>query len=122
VKRASASDPVYVISAKGRDVSLRLFKARETLRGVTATVRGQRQLFERSFIKGGSFAKGRVALNMGGNVFERDGARTNLVRVRSGVVIPAEMVDGPAAKAFDQSVARNLPQRLSHEISRVLPG
>ena len=83
-------------------------------------VRGERELFEGSFIRGGSFARGRVALNMGGHVFQRIGGRTELEPLKSGVFIPIEMVEGQAAKGFDDLVQDMLPRRISYEINRVL--
>lgn len=120
VKRASWSDLEYTLRSSGGDVSLKYFKARETRAGVTAFVRGERQLFESSFMKGGSFSRGRVSLNMGGHVFQRIGSRTELEKLKSGVFIPIEMVEGATADAFEGLVADVLPRRISHEISRSL--
>jgi hypothetical protein len=83
-------------------------------------VRGERELLKGSFICGGSFARGRVALNMGGHVFQRIGGRTGLELLKSGVFIPVEMVEGQAAKGFDDLVQDVLPRRISYEINRVL--
>ncbi len=120
VRRASPGDLEYRIVSAGGDVSLKYFRARETLKGVTAFVRGEREMFPHTFIRGGSFARGRVDLNMGGHVFERVGGRTDLEKVTSGVFIPIEMVEGASADAFDSTVSEVLPRRLSHEISRSL--
>lgn len=120
VKRSSWDSLTYTLSASGGDVALKYFKPRETRKGVTAFVRGKRALYESTFMKGGSFARGRVDLNMGGHVFLRVGGRTDLEVQRSGVVIPAEMVDGATADAFDRVVQTNLPRRLDHEIGRLL--
>lgn len=120
VKRSTWSDLTYTLSAAGGDVSLKFFKPRETRKGVSAVVRGRRRLHERAFMKGGSFARGRVELTMGGHVFLRVGGRTELQKMRSGVVIPAEMVDGATAEAFERMVATWLPRRLEHEIGRAL--
>lgn len=120
VKRSTWSDLNYTMSAAGGDVSLKYFKPRETRKGVSALVRGQRELYESTFLKGGSFTRGRVVLNMGRHVFLRVGNRTDLEKQKSGVVIPAEMVDGATAEAFDRTVEVQLPRRLDHEISRLL--
>ena len=91
---AKESDMVYTIYAGGGDISLRHFKPRETRRGVTAMVRGHRQLFEGNFSKAGDFSKGRVDLNMGGHVYMRlSPKRLPIVKVSSGVIIPREMVE-----------------------------
>lgn len=120
VKRASWKDLEYRLTASGGDVSLKYFKARETRQGVTAFVRGERELFEGAFIKGGSFARGRVALNMGGHVFQRISGRTELEKLKSGVIIPIEMVEGATARGFEAVVQDVLPRRVSHEINRSL--
>lgn len=120
VKRSSWDDLTYTLSAAGGDVALKYFKPRETRKGVTAFVRGKRELYESTFMKGGSFARGRVPLNMGGHVFLRVGSRTDLEVQKSGVVIPAEMVDGATAEAFDSTVQFQLPRRLDHELGRLL--
>lgn len=120
VKRSTWSDLSYTMTAAGGDVALKYFKPRETLKGVTAFVRGRRELYDSTFLKGGSFARGRVALNMGGHVFLRVGGRTDLEKQKSGVVIPAEMVEGATRDAFERTVEQQLPRRLDHEISRLL--
>lgn len=120
VKRSSWESLEYRLSSSGGDVSLKYFKARETRRGVVAFVRGARELHEGAFIKGGSFARGRVVLNMGGHAFQRIGGRTELEKLKSGVFIPVEMVEGATARAFEDVVADVLPRRLDHEISRLL--
>jgi hypothetical protein len=119
-KRSSWQDLEYRLEASGGDVSLKYFKARETRRGVTALVRGERELFEGAFTRGGSFARGRVALQMGGHVFQRIGGRTELERLKSGVFIPLEMVAGASANAFEAVVSDVLPRRLDHEFNRAM--
>lgn len=120
VKRATWDDMTYTMRSAGGDVSLKYFKPRETRKGVSAAPFGQRQLFEGSFIRGGHFPR-RVLLNMGGHVFRRDGlARLPIDKLDSGVVIPAEMVDGATAEVFDRTVSEQLPRRLDHEIGRIL--
>ncbi len=120
VKRSSWTSLDYVIYSRGGNISLKYFKPRETLRGVTALVRGERELFEGTFMKGGSFVKGRVDIGMGGHVFERIGGRTELERVRSGVFIPDEMIQGESVAAFDRVVKEVLPRRVDHELNRAL--
>ncbi len=116
----AGQDLTYTLHAAGGDVSLKYFRPRETRPGVVAFVRGERKLYERTFMKGGSFERGRVALKMGGHVFERHGRRLPIEVVKSGVIIPEEMVSGETAAAFDDTVAKVLPRRLDHEISRAL--
>lgn len=110
----------YTILSRGGDVRLKFFGARETQAGVSAAPWNKRQLFARTFIKGGKFP-GRVKLNMGGNVFVRVGSdRFPLKTVHSGLFIPKEMVTGHSAEAFDRVVASDLIDRIAHEILRSL--
>ena len=118
---AKESDMVYTLYGAGGDISLKYFKPRETRRGVTAMVRGHRQLFEGNFSKGGDFSRGRVKLNMGGHVYMRlSSERLPIVKVSSGVIIPREMVESATVEIFDRTVEDNLPGRLEHELGRVL--
>lgn len=120
VKRSSWRSLEYELSSSGGDISLKYFKARETRLGVSAHILGKRKIFKGSFIRGGSFKIGRVDLNMSGHVFQRIGNGNKIEKLKSGVFIPIEMVQGRAAKAFSDVVADVLPRRLDHEINRVL--
>lgn len=120
---AGAATSVYVIRSRGGNVSLKYFGARETRRGVSAAPWGQRQVFTGTFIRGGHFPN-RVAIpKLGGQVYERTGpGRMPIRKAKSGLYIPAEMVRGATAAAF-QSIARtDLPDRLVHELLRVMLG
>lgn len=122
VKRATWGDVSYILTAGGGDISLKHFKPRETHKGVTAFVRGKRELYSGSFLMGGSFAGGRIPLDrLNGHVFERSSnSRFPIEKVTSGVFIPEEMVTGVTAEAFESTVADVLPARMSHELSRAL--
>lgn len=118
VTRASAATLEFRIRAIGGDVALKHFAARETRRGVSAKPFNQRQIFKGTFIKGGRWPH-RVAIGRGGQVFERTGSgRTPIEKVKSGVIIPREMVQGETAKAWQDTLARSLPTRFAHDISR----
>ncbi|WP_254695157.1 phage tail protein [Leisingera sp. NJS201] len=123
VKRSSWDDLTYTLKSAGGDVALKYFQKRETKKGVVAnlgTARG-RVLFPRTFFRGGAFPR-RVDLSaFGGHVMDRmSEQRFHLKKVKSGVFIPEEMVEGATADAFERSVQQNLPRRLDHEISRLL--
>lgn len=123
VTRSSWEDLTYTLKSAGGDVALKYFRKRETREGVVANLgaaRG-RVLFARTFFKGGAFPH-RVDLStFGGHVLDRlSEERFHLAKVRSGVFIPQEMVEGATADAFERSVQQNLPRRLDHEISRLL--
>lgn len=119
VKKASTSNLIYEISAKGGDISLKYFSARETRQGVSANPFGKRRLFAHTFIRGGRFPN-RAGLVGGGHVFERKGGRgLPLYKIRSGVIIPNEMVKGASQDAFNKTVKEVLPKRIAHELSRL---
>lgn len=122
VTRASAATLAFLIRAKGGDIALKHFAARETRRGVSAKPFNQRQVFKGTFIKGGRWPR-RVALGRGGQAFERTGAgRTPIEKVKSGVIIPREMVQGETAKAWQDTLARALPTRFAHDVGRATGG
>lgn len=110
----------YEIKSKGGNVRLKYFKARETSKGVSAAPWGARRVYPGTFIKGGKFPK-RVALNMGGHVYKRTGtARLPIEGGRSGLFIPNEMVTGSSEAAFYSTIESQLPDRIAHELYRVL--
>lgn len=122
VKRSGWSDPSYRMTTTGGDIALKYFNARETRRGVSARTFGQRKVFASTFIKGGRFPD-RVDIGMGGHAFERTGSsRFPISKVKSGVIIPAEMVKGETATAFNTTASRVLMTRMSHELSRATGG
>ncbi|HYD07803.1 MAG TPA: phage tail protein [Reyranella sp.] len=113
----------YAISSSGGDVRLKFFGARETAKGVSAAPWRKRRLYRGAFIKGG-LPEHRVPLNMGRHVFRRVGGakRLPIEPVRSGLYIPREMVSGESQAAFYGVVSRDLPNRLGHELGRLLGG
>jgi hypothetical protein len=125
----------YEIKSKGGDVRLMFFGARETRKGVSAAPWNKRQVYAGTFMKGGQFATakqhagwhppltkpGRKDLKMGGAVLRRAGkGRLPLRGVKSGLFIPTEMVTGSSEAAFYSTVESQLPDRLAHELYRVL--
>lgn len=126
---------VYAITTSGGDISLKYFRKRETTKGVVATVFGKQKLYPGSFIKGGRFPNRKSAKSLGGHVYERTGSIIKATRGKSegkkvsqirlldsGVVIPAEMLKGAAAAAFQRTVNERLPNRVMHEINHLCPG
>ena len=113
----------YVLSAKGGDISLKYFAARETLKGVTAAPFGKRKLYARTFIKGGRFPNRVEADGLNGHVYLRTGKGHGPLELQnSGVVIPAEMIKGATADVFMRTVEAELPKRAMHEINRLAGG
>lgn len=118
--RNSFNGSAFTILARGGDIRLKFFGARETRAGVTAAPWGQRKLYPGTFTKGGRFPN-RKALNMGGAVLKRTGrGRLPLKGQRSGLFIPEELVSGASQAAFHSTVNRELPGRLAHELYRVI--
>jgi hypothetical protein len=110
----------YEIKARGGDVSLMFFKARETRKGVSAAPWNKRQVYPRAFMKGGHFPN-RSGIVAGGAVVRRAGkGRYPLHGVKSGLFIPTEMVSGASEAVFYATVESQLPDRLAHELYRVL--
>lgn len=122
-KRSSWETLAYSMTLSGGDVPLKFFDPKEVEGGVAARTFGRQTLYPGAFIRGGEFPNHRVTLKSKDNVMVRMGeARNPITRAKSGVVVPAEMVKGETAKAFEQSVADNLPRRLEHEIGRATGG
>lgn len=113
----------YAMKVKGGNIRLKHFSPRETRSGVSAKPFGVRKRFgSTTFIKGGRFPN-RQALGMGGHVFRREGMnRLPLVTVRSGVVLPDQVVQGASIKAFETVGRAKLVERMSHELNRMLDG
>ena len=121
VTRASAGSSTYTIRSSGGDISLKYFGARETAAGVSAAPRGVRQTYAGAFMKGGRFPNRVTVAKFNGQVFKRAGsARNPIVKQKSGVFIPEEMVSGESAASFQAVVDRDLPDRLQHELLRAL--
>lgn len=110
----------YVIKAKGGNIRLQFFAARETRKGVTAAPWNKRQLYAGTFMKGGQFPK-RVALKRG--VLKRAGkGRLPVHTIKSGLFIADELISGASQDAFNSTVEREMPGRIAHELYRVLGG
>lgn len=119
--RPSFTNLVYEMRATGGDISLKYFAPRETRRGVSAAPFGQRKVFAGTFMKGGRFPNRVSVGSLGGHVWARAGeSRTPIELQNSGVVIPAEMVKGATAEVFVSTVAKTLPQRVEHELARLM--
>lgn len=123
VTRASQSSLSYGIRSAGGDVSLKYFGARETRAGVSAAPWGRRRVYAGTFLKGGRFPRRVAITKLHGQVMERTGAgRLPIAKQKSGLFIPQEMVTGATAAAFREVAERDLPDRLAHELLRVIGG
>lgn len=138
-RSASAGSPEFRIESRGGDIRLRFFNARETKSGAIARPWNQKKLYPGAFMKGGRFPN-RVPLNMGrGAVFEWDQKRgiisekrlrNGKVRkryypikeVRSGLLIPEEMIRGASKAAFEQGISRDLHNETVRALQSILAG
>ncbi|PYF05022.1 hypothetical protein BJ122_102248 [Rhodopseudomonas faecalis] len=111
----------YLMESAGGDVRLKFFRSRETQSGVTAYPHNTLTRFPHYFIRGGKWPA-RVALKFGGEVKYRAGkSRLPIKTAKSGVVIPAEMVQGATADAF-QGAAGGMADRIMHELTYLMGG
>lgn len=123
IKRSSWSTLEYRITARGGDIALKYFGARETSKGVSAAPFGKRKVFPGTFIKAGWWPHRVVKPGWNGHVFKRVGSsKLPIEKQESGVVIPTEMVNGASRDVFRSTVERVLPQRIEHEINRLTKG
>jgi hypothetical protein len=123
-RRASFGSLAYTMTTWGGDISLRYFNPRETRAGVSAAPGGKRQIFARTFMKGGRFPK-RVdlELKLGGHVFKRTGkGRLPIEKQHSGMYIPEEMVSGASQAAFFAAAQGNLANDVARELFAILSG
>lgn len=109
----------FVIIGTGKPLSLKYFKARQTRKGVSAAPWNVRRIFPGTFNTGGSFEKGRVSV-LGGHVFKRTSAKRGPLEKLYGPGIANELIKDEVKATFER-VASELPDRLSHEIERLLP-
>lgn len=124
-KRATFSSLEYQMRTKGGDISLKYFRPTETRAGVKASPFGKRQLFDGHFLKSGPRRSRRVSPKLGGHVYvptsdDKHWGRPIEGPVKSGVIIPAEMVKGETADVFDRVSGPALDARMRHELARIL--
>ena len=125
--KAGAGGLTYVIRSRGGDIRLKYFGARETRRGVSAAPWNKRSIYPHTFLKAGWWPRRVVKPSWNGQVFERMGSKTKtgmdrFETVRSGLLIPDEMVKGASADAFYSAVDQDLAARLAHELLQVIGG
>ena len=118
--RNSFNGSAFEILARGGNIRLKFFGARETRKGVTAAPWNKRKLYAGTFMKGGRFPN-RVGLKMGGAVLKRTGkGRLPLQGQRSGLFIAEDLISGQSEQAFNSTVERELTGRIEHELYRIL--
>lgn len=120
--KANYTTMEYKLVVRGGEISLKHFDPRETKRGVTAKIGGSRKLFAGAFRRGGRWPN-RVNTKLGGHVFKRTGAgRLPIEKLKSGVVIPDEMLQGATLEGWTQIINEALPVRVAYELGRASGG
>lgn len=117
---ANAGEIVYTIRGTGRPISLRAFGAVKRNKGVSARPWGERRLFRGTFI----------VASLGGSVYVRTGTFSRATKGRYkgkmredikklwGPAVPREMAQLVTVRAFNDTVQKQFPQRLEHEVTR----
>jgi hypothetical protein len=112
----------YVIRSKGGNIRLKYFRAHETADGVSAAPWNDRQVFPGTFIMAGWWPN-RTKPVARGQVLRRKGkSKYPTELVRSGLYIAEEMVTGPSAAAFYNTVAIMLPSIVEGVITGAIIG
>lgn len=112
-----ASGLTYSLRTEGGNIALKYFGAHEGGGGVTANPRDTPAFYAGAFTKSGRPGQRAFSAKLGKQVYRNvAGGRWGgkIVKVKSGVFIPQEMVRGATAAAFTGSVERGF--------ARALPG
>lgn len=113
----------FDLMTRGGEVGLIHLSPKEVEGGTVAMPFGKRTLYPEAFFRGGVFPGRRVMLRGKPRVMVRKGAaRMPIMKAKSGVWIPKEMLQGETAEAFTRTVAQVLPRRLLHEVNRLTGG
>jgi hypothetical protein len=121
----------YVIRSQGGDISLKYFKPAEGKGGVTARPWGKSTFYPNAFRKSaygrtkGGMQKRKINPKFHGHAFinAEGGKWGGKIKVmKSGLLIPEEMVSGASAAAFHSTVDNDLPNRIEHELLWALGG
>lgn len=111
----------YVIKSRGGDIRIRFYGPKETKAGLRHKSPKRGSPIAGAFMHGGRFPNRRGGPGDGRGAYSRTGpGRFPLKSERSGVLIPEEMVTGGSAREFFATAERELPDRLAHELLRIL--
>lgn len=121
--RASPANPRAGLVTRGGNVSYRYFRAREVAGGVEAEVEGARKTLAGHYFRRSGKPARYVVRRLNGQVFlNRSGKWRGKITVeKSGVYIPAALVEGASRQAFLDVVGRDLPNEIDRELSKLLP-
>ncbi|ALE02882.1 hypothetical protein PU02_0068 [Bartonella ancashensis] len=115
--KATAENLEANIRGSGSPLPLKIFKARETRRGVVYKIFGKREIMPNGFIQGGKFPQ-RVDLKMGGNVFARiDGDRYPIEK-KEGTSIAYVMSKQDVVCPVEQYANERLTANIRRQLAR----
>ena len=123
--RASPQNPRVMLITRGGEISFRYFGAHEVAGGVAATVRGKADFVPGGFRRSGPRGRRQMVSKLNGQVFVNvDGKRWRgkIMKEKSGVFIPYEMVSGQTAATFNRMVETDLLVEVERELAKLLPG
>ncbi len=105
------------INGSASEIPLKAFGARETRKGVTARIWGQRHIYYDGFIKGGRFPD-RKDIGMGGHVFHRTGTARLPIAKAPGASIAEAMNKGAAQQAIEKHADERLTANVLRQLDR----
>lgn len=123
--RASPQNPHVMLITRGGEISYRYFGAHEVAGGVEATVKGDRVFVPGGFRRSGPRGRRQMVAKLNGQVYVNiDGKRWRgqIMKEKSGVFIPYEMVSGQTAATFNRMVETDLIVEVERELAKLLPG
>lgn len=131
ITRASYDKLAYSVTATGRPLSLKFFKATQYSYGVTAKPWGKTQKFEGAFLfSGGRYSrKGKTGKFLGhsgkfvadGHVFKRTTKASTPIEKMVGPSIPKEMIKGASAETF-KSFDKALQVEAEKTLKKIIDG
>lgn len=118
-KRANYRSLEAKIVARGPYIPLKQFNPRQFKAGTRAKVWGKMKMHRGAFM---GPRPGVVAAGLHGHVWKRTSSKRLPIEKLYGPAIPAEMVKDESAATFHRVVEDHLPERLRHELLRLLKG
>lgn len=122
--RASPTNLRAGLRARGGEISLRYFKAREENGGVVADVAGERVFIWGGFRRSGRAPNRRMVKRLNKQVYVNPSRRWRgeIEKERSGVFIPITMIEGESREAFEAIISVELPNEVVREIAKSFSG
>jgi len=111
----------YTLATHGGDIKPKYFGASEQGSGVEAFPRSAVSFYPGAFIKSGFGAARNLSPKLHGQVFERYEGR-HIRRVKTGVFIPTEFVEGRSRAAFEGVVSSRLRPMVDGLLTRIASG